>query len=114
VKIFRSREEVVAACLPPWQHKAVFEAVGTIEGIFGKAYDPKRGFVVLVEVNDTPEDSVAILGYHMGNKLETTWRQHDCLLSVTLWGNSGDAVTWVCPERPDYAPAVQELLLREM
>ena len=114
MRIFRSREEVLAANLPQWKHKAVSEAVGTIEGIFGKGYDSKHGFVVLVEESDTPEDSVPILGYHMGYKLETTWRLHGCLLSVTLWGNSGDGVTWICPERPGYAPAVQELLRRKL
>ena len=114
MKIFRSSEEVQQADLPQWQHEAVAEAVRTMEKIFGKGFDVKHGFVVLVEAEDTPDDSVAILGYHMQKKLETTWRRHGCLINLTLWGNSGDGVTWICPEIGDYAPLVQDILRGEL
>jgi hypothetical protein len=114
VKKFCSTEEVQAARLPPWQHEAVAEAVNTMEKLFGHDYDPAKGFVVLVEEGDTPEDAVPVVGYPLGSKLETTRRRHGCLVGLTLWGNSGDGVTWICPERPGYAARVQELLRREL
>jgi hypothetical protein len=52
--------------------------------------------------------------YPLGSKIETTWRRHGCLVELVLWGNYGDGVTWVCPERPGYAEELQELLRREL
>jgi hypothetical protein len=112
--MFRSTEEVREARLPPWQVMAVAEAVRTLERIFGQGFDTRHGFVVLVEEEDKPEDAVPLVGTPLGNKLETTWRRHGCLVGLTLWGNSGDGVTWVCPERPGYAPLVQALLRQEL
>ena len=114
MRIFRSKEEVQQACLSLVQSKAVTEAVSTMENVFGQCFDPRHGFVVLFEANDTPEDTVPLLGYHIRDKLETAWRRHGCLIGLTLWGNSGDGVTWVCPEVPGYATQVQELLRREL
>lgn len=114
MKKFGSSEEVIAARLPPWQHKAVAEAVRTMEDIFGTGFDPARGFVVLVEQGDVPEDAEVLLGYPLGSKIEATWRQYGCLVGVVLWGNSGDGVTFLCPERPGYAEEVQGILRREL
>lgn len=112
---FSSLEEVAAACLPPWQNTAVTQAVRTLESIFGKGFSPERGFVVLVEEGDTEESAVQVVGVPFAQvTLETTWEQDGCLLSMTLWGNSGDGVTWVCPDLKGYAPAVQERLQAEM
>ena len=111
---FISSEEVYAAQLPDWQHLAVAEAVRTMEEIFGKGFDPTRGYVVLVEQGDVSEDADSLLGYPLSSKIETTWRRHGCLVALVLWGNSGDGVTWICPERPDYAEEVQALLRREL
>ena len=114
MKIFYSTKEVEQQHLPLWQHKAVAEAVSTMERIFGKDFDPQHGFVVLVEAEDTPDDSLPILGYHIGDKLETPFRCQNCLIALTLWGNSGDGVTWICPEVPGYAPQMQDLLRQHM
>jgi len=114
MRIFRSTDEVKAACLPRWQAAAVAEAVSTMEGIFGQGFDSGHGYVVLFEPADTPEDTVPLLGCHMGAKLESTRRRHGCLIGLTLWGNSGDGVTWICPETPGYAPKVQEVLRNEL
>lgn len=111
---FISTGEVAAARLPPWQRLAVEETIETVESIFGKGFGEDRGFVVLVEKTDTPEDAVPLVGYRLGDKLESAWRRHGCLIGLTLWGNSGDGVVWVCPERPGYAPQIQELLKREL
>lgn len=111
---FCSSEEVETARLSPWQHKAVAGAVGILEAIFGQGYDPQHSFVVLIEENDTPDDAVPLVGYSMGAKLESAWRLEGCLVGLTLWGNTGDGVTWVCPERPGYAPQIQDLLRREL
>lgn len=111
---FSSLEEVAAAGLPSWQHKALYEAVHGMEAIFGKRFDHAKGFVVLIEETDTLEDAVPLVGYPLGDKLEIVWRRHGCLVGLTLWGNSGDGVTWICPERPGYAPKVQELFRREL
>ena len=114
MKKFGSSEEVAAARLPPWQHDAVADAVCTMEEIFGMGFDPARGFVVLVEKEDEPADAEVLLGYPLGSKIEATWRRHGCLVGLVLWGNSGDGITFLCPERPGYAEEVQELLRREL
>lgn len=114
MKKFASSAEVAAARLPPWQGDAVAEAVGTLEGIFGVGYPEERGFVALVEKGDTLADVAALLGYPLGDKLETAWRRHGCILGLVLWGNAGDGISFVCPERPGYAEEVQELLRREL
>lgn len=111
---FASSAEVYAAQLPDWQHLAVAEAVRIMEGIFGEGFDSARGCVVLIEKDDVPEDAEAILGCHLGSKMETTCRRHDCLVGLTILGNSGDGITWVCPELENYAPAVQMLLRAEL
>lgn len=111
---FRSMEEVGAAHLPQGQHEAVADAVGTLERIFGPGFDMECGFVVLVEESDTLGDAVPLAGHTLGDKLEIAWRRYGCLFGLTLWGNSGYGVTWVCPERPGYAPQVQERLRREL
>jgi hypothetical protein len=111
---FGSLEEVAAACLPPWQNSAVTRAVRTLESIFGTGFSPERGFVVLVEDGDTEESAVQVVGVTFAQvSLETTWQQDGCLLNMTLWGNSGDGVTWVCPDRKEYAPAIRQRLLDE-
>lgn len=112
---FVSSEEVAAARLQPWQHDAVAEAVHIMERIFGKGFDPeKNGYVVLVEQGDVPADAERLLGYPLGSKIEITWRRHGCLMALVLWGNSGDGVSFLCPERPGYAEDVQEILRREL
>lgn len=112
---FRSTEEVYAAQLPDWQHLAVAEAVRGMEATFGTGFSEKRGFVVLVEPGDTLESVEPETGLSLQHKgLETAWRRHGCLVGLTLWGNSGDGVTWVCPERPGHAPQVQEHLRGEL
>lgn len=114
MRIFRSSEEVQQAQLPPLQHNAVAEAVRIMERIFGKGFDQKHGFVVLVEAEDTPDDAKSILGYPMADKLETPFRCQNALIALTLWGNSGDGITWICLEVKDYAPLVQDLLRQQM
>lgn len=112
---FCSLEEVAAADLPPWQETAVTEAVRTLESIFGKGFSPERGFVVLVEEHDTETTTVPGVGAPFAQAgLETAWERDGCLIGLTLWGNSGDGVTWVCPIRDGYAPAVRQRLLAEM
>jgi hypothetical protein len=112
---FSSTEEVQAAKLPPWQHEAVSEAVEVMEDIFGSGFDLERGFVVLVEEGDTPETVEPESGLSLQHKgLECTWRRHGCLVGLVLWGNSGDGVSVVCPERPGYADEVQEVLRQEL
>lgn len=111
---FCSLAEVAAARLPPWQHTAVARAVGDLEVIFGKHFDPERGFVVLVEDGDTEESAVPGAGVPFAQvRLEGTWERDGCLVVLTLWGNGGDGVTWVCPDRDGYAPAVRERLRAE-
>ena len=111
---FGSSEEVYAAHLPDWQHLAVAEAVRTMEGIYGKGFDLARGYVVLVEEKDVPAGANWLLGYPLDSKIKITWRRHGCLVALVLWGNSGDGVSFVCPERPGYAKEVQELLRRQL
>lgn len=111
MRTFRSTADVYAAQLPDWQHLAVAEAVRNMEEAFGKGFDPDRGCVVLVEEGDTLESVEQEPGLSLREKgLEGTCRRHGCLVAVQLWGNSGDGVTWVCPERPGYADQVQEHL----
>lgn len=112
---FRNLEEVAAAGLPPWQETTVAGAVKTLEAIFGKGFSPERGFVVLIEKDDTEESTVPGVGVPFARiGLEGAWKRDDCLICLTLWGNSGDGVTWVCPVRDGYAPAVRQRLLAEM
>lgn len=110
MKKFVNSKEVYAAKLPDWQHLAIVEAVRGMEGIFGLGYDPARGFVILVEENDKLPDADLFLCCPLECKLEGTWRRHGCLVALVLWGNSGDGVTFVCPEKDGYAEDIQSLL----
>jgi len=114
MRVFHTMESVSIACLDSSRFLAVSEAVGTMEKIFGVGFDTRHGFVVLFEQMDVPEDTIPLIGCGLGSKLETTWRRHGCLIGLTLWGNSGDGVTWICPEIPGYAPQIQEVLRGEL
>lgn len=111
---FWNREQVATAGLPTWQAAAVAREVRRLEEALGAGFSPDRGCVVLVEAGDGPGDSVPLVGCTVGGKLEASVRRHGCLVGLTLWGNSGDGVTWVCPERPGHAEAVQEVLRRQL
>lgn len=111
---FWNLEQMTAAGLPPWQRDAVAEAVLTLEGIFGRGFSVCRGFVLLVEQHDQFGAVDALLGSRLADKLEGTWRCHGCLVSLVLWGNSGDGVTLVCPELPDYAVELQKIMRRAL
>lgn len=110
---FWNKEQVAAAGLPAWQAAAVAKEVGRLEEALGAGFSPDRGCVLLVEPGDGLEDAIPLVAHPVG-KVEATERRHGCLVGLTLWGNSGDGVTWVCPERPGHAEAVQEVLRREL
>lgn len=111
---FASSREVYAAQLPDWQHKAVAEAMHTMEGIFGKDFDPARGYVAMVEEKDALDDADRLLGYPLGSKIENSWRRHGCFVALVIWGNSGDGVSIICPEKPGYAEDIQTVLRSHM
>ena len=116
MQIFRSSRQVEASPLLPTIKPAVLSAIRTLEEIFGNGFDNEEyGYVVLIEKNDTPKTVKDHQGHMLFEQpLEGVFIQDGCLQTVTLWGNSGAGVTWICPDQPEYAPEISMLLKAEL
>lgn len=116
MQIFRSSQEAESSILPPATKAAVLEAVRSLEEVFGKDFNSnEHGYVVLIEQDDTAEtvkDHFGRLLFQM--PIEGVFIRHGCLLAVTLWGNSGEGITWVCPDRDGCASDVRCKLKDEL
>lgn len=116
MQIFKSSKEVESFTLPPETKAAVLEAVRTLEEIFGQGFDSSEcGYVVLIEQDDTP---TTVMDHHgrflFQMPIEGVFIRHGCLLAVTIKGNSGEGITWVCPDLEDYAPEVRRKFKAEL
>lgn len=116
MQIYTSSQEAANALLPPAIKAAVLEAVRSLEELFGKGFDKnERGYVVLIETDDTEETVKDHLGrLFLRMPIEGVFLRHGCLLAVTLWGNSGEGITWVCPDQEGHAPAIRRKLRGEL
>ncbi len=116
MQIFKASNEVESSTLPPETKAVALETVVILEEIFGQGFDSSRyGYIVFIEQDDTP---TTVMDHHgrllFQQSIEGVFTRHGCLLAVTLWGNSGDGITWICPDLDDYAPEVRSKLKAEL
>lgn len=116
MRVYTSSKEAVNSALPPATKAAVLEAIRTLEEVFSEGFDStERGYVVLVEKDDMAETVKDHLGRFLLRMLiEGVFVRHGCLLTVTLWGNGGEGITWICPDEDGCAPAVRKKLRDEL
>jgi hypothetical protein len=116
MQIFKTSREVETSRLPPTTKAAVMEAVKALEEIFGQGFNCHEcGYVVLVEQDDTPATVMDLYGRFLCQiPIEGVFTQHGCLFAVTINGNSGEGITWVCPDIDDYAPEIRSKLKGEL
>jgi hypothetical protein len=68
-----------------------------------------RGCVLFIQPHDKPTDILPISAKPLSS-LDGVYRQGRCLVGIILWGNSGEGVSIICPEAPDYACEIQRSL----
>lgn len=116
MQIFKSSNEVESSRLPPSTKAAVLEPVKTLEEIFGHGFNSEEcGYVVLIEQDDTPTTVMDLHGrFLLEMPIEGVFTRHGFLFAVTISGNSGEGLTWVCPDIDGYAPEVRKALKDEL
>lgn len=95
--------------LPPPYRPAVKNALQTLCSSLGPDLTD-RGFVVFVEENDTLLEVNHVCHRDISIALEGAFLDGNCLIGFVLWGNSGDGVTIVCPNRKGYAEEIVNAL----
>jgi hypothetical protein len=101
--------------LPPPVRMVVLDQLRTLQATAGRDPVPEDdGCVVLLQPHDTPQVAGRIVGHDLGATLEGTFRSGPCLVGVVLLGNSGAAISVVCPDDATAPPALRALLLEHL
>ena len=101
------------SALPPPYRQPVTKALNNLCSIIGPDLTD-RGFVVFVEENDTLAEVNNVCCRDISTGLEGAFLDGNCLIGVVLWGNSGDGVTIVCPNVPNYAEEIANILRKHL
>ena len=99
--------------IPPEYRPATVQAIKTLRSIptTDTPFNAEvQGCVVFVETDDRPDGLYPAIKRDLDCSLEGVTRESCCLVGVIIWGNSGDGVAIVCPNKKDYAPEIVQIL----
>ena len=73
-----------------------------------------EGAILLLEAGDSLLDVAKELGRDIGSSLEGAFRIKGYLVGVILLGNSGEAISLVCPDLQGHAEGIRKLLIEHL